>query len=494
MGLLGFYFVYRYKKGGFEQIAQEILHHTESEASRRRAEFDIQLKQKEFDHRQSLERVSEQKMQKLALREEKLDRQLTDIEKKMQGCDKREKELARMKEESIQKESELESLKMENLIQLESLAGISSTDAKNMLVKQFSKDIETECGAILTRQKKEIEEDAEKHAIAIITTAIHRLTLPTVSEVAVITVALPNHEMKGRVIGREGRNIRILEQATGVNFVIDDTPNAVLISGFDPIRKEIARIALKELIQDGRIHPTRIEEVVAKAEEKVHTKIKSYGEEAAMQAGSLSLHTELINLLGKLHFLYSYGQNMLAHSLEVSYLMGIIAAELRLDSERARRMGLLHDIGKALSHEMEGSHALIGQQIALKYGECEEVANGIGCHHDEVQPLTIEASLISAANKMSAERPGARSEALEHSIKRSLKLEQISYQFEGVEKAYAMYTGKEIRVIIEPDKFDDSATVQLAREIAKKIEKELSYPGKIKVTVIREKRAVEYAS
>jgi ribonuclease Y len=299
--------------------------------------------------------------------------------------------------------------------------------------------------------------------------------------------------MKGRIIGREGRNIRALERATGINFIIDDTPGAVVLSGFDPVRKHIAKMALAELVQDGRIHPTRIEEVVEKATLNVHKQIKQYGEDAALRAGAMNLHPELINLLGKLKFRYSYGQNVLDHSLEVSYLMGLMAAEMGLDIRLAKRIGLLHDVGKAVSHEIEGSHAIIGHDLALKYGESKEVANGIGCHHHEMAPITVEADLCSAADAISASREGARIEAVEEYIKRLKKLEDMALEFNGIEKAYAMQAGREVRIVVLPDEVDDVGVVNLARELTKRIEQELSYPGKIKVTVIREKRIVEYA-
>jgi ribonuclease Y len=299
--------------------------------------------------------------------------------------------------------------------------------------------------------------------------------------------------MKGRIIGREGRNIRALERETGINFIIDDTPGAVVLSGFDPVRKHIAKMALTELVQDGRIHPTRIEEVVEKATLNVHKQIKQYGEDAALRAGAMNLHPELINLLGKLKFRYSYGQNVLDHSLEVSHLMGLMAAEMGLDIRLAKRIGLLHDVGKAVTHEIEGSHAIIGHDLALKYGESKEAANGIGCHHHEMPPLTIEADLCSAADAISASREGARIEAVEEYIKRLKKLEDMAAEYPGVDRAYAMQAGREIRIVVLPNEIDDAGVINLARELTKRIEQELSYPGKIKVTVIREMRVVEYA-
>ncbi len=493
-GMLILFLSYKLKKKSFEKLASEIIERAEKEADQRSARLEIDLKQKELEHRSALEKLSEQKMQKISLREEKLDRQLALFEKKIQEVEKKEKELSKLtfKNEEQEKHNQHQNEVLKT--SLEALAGMNVQEAKKEMVDRFAAQAQAECASLLYKHKQHSDFEAERYAASIITTAINRLSVATVSEVSVVTVALPSAEIKGRVIGREGRNIRLLEQVTGVNIVVDDTPNAIVISGFDPIRKEIARLALKELIQDGRIHPTRIEEAVALAETKIQSQIINYGEEAAIKAGSLAFHPEIIKLLGKLHFRYSYGQNVLEHSLEVSHLMGMMATELKLDVERAKKIGLLHDIGKAVSHEMEGSHALIGEQFALSYGESEEVANGIGCHHDEIKPTSIEAALCSAADKISGARPGARVEALEQYIKRSVKLEQLSYQFEGVEKAYALHAGRELRVIVEPEKFDDASTLLLARNIAQKIEKEMSYPGKIKVTVIREKRVIEYAS
>jgi ribonucrease Y len=361
------------------------------------------------------------------------------------------------------------------------------------LLSRLTNEVKTDAANLIRRIRKEAEEEAEKQASTIIATAINRLAISCTSETTVCTVAIPNEEMKGRIIGREGRNIRALERETGVNFIIDDTPGAVVLSGFDPIRKHIAKFALTELIQDGRIHPTRIEEVVEKSTLNVHKQIKQYGEDAALRAGAMNLHPELINLLGKLKFRYSYGQNVLDHSLEVSYLMGLMAAEMGLDIRLAKRIGLLHDVGKAVTHEIEGSHAIIGHDLALKYGESKEVANGIGCHHHEMVPFTVEADLCSAADAISASREGARIEAVEEYIKRLKKLEDMALEFSGIEKAYAMQAGREIRIVVLPDQVDDLGVVSLARDLTKRIEQELSYPGKIKVTVIREKRVVEYA-
>ncbi len=482
-GLLLYYLIHKIRTGGFEKLSEQILQRAQLEAERKENALALKLQEREFAFRSELE-------QKSLKEKQKIDRQLEEIEKKLSEISKREAKLDKIEEERlILREKQAAVLK-----DLERLASLTRDEARAELFQKVSKECQHETAKLIQRTKKEAEEESKKSAAQIIATAINRMALSTTSEISVITVALPNQEMKGRVIGREGRNIRALEQSTGVNFVVDDTPNAIVISGFDPIRKEIAKQALKTLIQDGRIHPTRIEEVVQRTKERVEMEIKEYGEDAALRASVMGLHPDLLTLLGQLNFRFSYGQNVLEHSVEVSRLMGMIASELDLDCALARRIGLLHDIGKAVSHEVEGSHALIGRDQALRYGESEWVANGIGCHHEEILPTSIEASLCGAADKISGGRPGARVEALENYLKRAHRLERISTQFEGVEQAYALQAGREIRVIVEPDRFDDAATLHLARSIARQIEHELSYPGKIKVTVIREKRAIEYAT
>ncbi len=482
IGFLATFLYYRWRKGGSEKIAQEILAKAEAEAEQIRKASQIEVQKKEQELAQLIEG-----------KREKLDQQLSHSERRAQEIDKKEKELTKVKLQLENRQKELFSHEKRCEEKIHQVAAISAEEAKSYLLNRYQEEVRAECAAYLVKQRREVEEEAEKEASRILSTTINRLSTAAVSDMAIATVALPNQEMKGRVIGREGRNIRILEQATGMNFIIDDTPGAIVISGYDPVRKEIAKIALKELIQDGRIHPTRIEEVVLQAEKKVELLIREKGEEAALLAGNFVFHPELVHLLGLLYFRYSYGQNLLTHSLEVSRIMGIIAEELHLDGPRARRMGLLHDIGKAAPPELEGSHALIGQQLALKYGEKADIANGIGCHHGEIEAETIEASFCTTADALSANRLGARIEAMESYLKRSAKLEAISRQFDGVEKAYAMQAGRELRVIVEPKSYDDTSALHLARAIAQKIEKELSYPGKIKITVIRESKAVEYA-
>jgi len=486
------------KISSFERLSREILHKAQKEIETKWTETELSLKQKEIEHQHYLNQLTEERRKKLDIekerfekREEKLDKQLTLVENKLIEIKKRENQIGIQKTELKELRSTLTAKETKILSQLEQLGNLTSSEAKTLLLEKTAREVRLEACNLTLQIKKETQEEAKREATQILCTAINRLALPTVSEVTVSMIPLPNEEMKRRVIGREGRNIRALEHATGVNFVIDD---GVVISGFDPIRKEVAKRALRKLIKDGRIHPTRIEAVVAKTQKELQEQIKTYGEDAAIRAGILNLHPEIIRLLGELKFRYSFGQNILEHSMEVCYLMSIMMQELGLNSDLAKRIGLLHDIGKAVSHETEGSHALIGYETALKFGEKEEVANGIGCHHDEIPPKTIEASLCCSANKISGSRVGARIEALEQYIKRARKLESLSSQFEGVKKAYALQAGREVRVIVEPDYYDDASMICLAQDLAKNIEKELSYSGRIKITIIREQRAIEYAT
>lgn len=499
-GFMLLWFYYRLKKGGFDRIASDILHRAELDADTMKKAQELLSKQQQLDQQREMEQFwqgEKRKVQKeeerLKQREDKLEGRMHLVEKKLSDIEKREAILIARKGQLDEEKKGVGEIQLQLLGQLERLSGLSASEAKELILAKISSEVKTDAAHLIRRTIKEAEEQAEQQSRRILATAINRLAAPCVSEATVNTVAIPNEEMKGRIIGREGRNIRTLERLTGVNFVIDETPGAIVLSGFDPVRMQVAKLAVTELVQDGRIHPTRIEEVVEKAQGQVQKLIRQHGEDAALRAGAINIHPDLIGLLGRLKFRFSYGQNVLDHSLEVSYLLGMMAAELGLDVRMARRIGLLHDIGKAVTHEIEGSHAVIGHDLALKFGESREVANGIGCHHHEMDPITVEGSLCSAADAISASRQGARSEPVEEYIKRLKKLEEIAMEFEGVEKAYAMQAGREIRAVVLPDILDDTATVHLARDLAKRIENELSYPGKIKITIIREKRAVQYA-
>ena len=491
---------YRFKVGDFHHLAASLIQKAENDAETVKKEAELEAKSKRLEIQNEIEtwklqqekKILEEK-ERLQKREDKLEASLSLMEQNLIQTEKKNALLDKNRKALEKKKAYLEEASQKMQVSLENISKLSKKEATQALLEQTSAEINKERALYLERIHKETQEEAHLIASTILSTAINRLAVSCVSENTIFTVSLPNKEMKGRIIGREGRNIRTLEQATGVNFVIDDTPQAVILSGFDPVRRHIAKTALEELILDGRIHPTRIEEVVRKSKSNIEETIIVKGKEAALKAHVHNLHPEMSKLLGQLHFRYSLGQNVLEHSLEVSALMGMIAAELQLDETLARRIGLLHDIGKAVSHEVEGSHAMIGHDLALKYGECQKVAVGIGCHHNEIPPNTIEGSFCGSADAISASRTGARVEAVAQYIKRLTLLEEISLNFPGVEKAYAMQAGREVRVVVQPDLVDDDSALDLSRSIAKTIERRLSYPGKIKVTVIREKRAVEYA-
>ncbi len=415
------------------------------------------------------------------------------VEKRQEQIEKREKVLQAKEESIAQMEKEIEALKDQSLKELERIANMTVEEAKELLISNIESEARREALARLYEIEMELKEEADKKAREIIASAIQRCASDEVASSTVTVVTLPSEEMKGRIIGREGRNIRTIEMLTGVDLIIDDTPEVVVLSSYDPIRREIARISLERLIQDGRIHPARIEEMVEKAQQEVENRIKEEGERAIFEAKITRVHPEIVRALGRLTFRTSYGQNVLQHSKEVSRLAGMMAGELGLDPTLAKRAGLLHDIGKALDYDAEGPHALLGAEFARKYNENEIVVNAIASHHGEETPNSIEAVLVQAADAISAARPGARKETLEAYIKRIKRLEELAVAFDGVEKAYALQAGREIRVIVEPEKIDDLSAYELARDLAKRIEDELEYPGQIRVIVIRETRAIEYA-
>lgn len=461
-----------------ESLRKEALLEAKDENHRLRAELERETKER----RSEIARQEKRTIQK----EETLDRKIDNLEKK-------EDSLNRKLNEIQEKEDQAEALHQQRKTELERVSGYTSDEAKRVLMDEISQDAKHEAALLVKEIETRAREEGDKRAREIITQAIQRCASDHVSETTVHVVSLPNDEMKGRIIGREGRNIRTLETLTGVDLIIDDTPEAVILSSFDPIRREVAKNALEKLIVDGRIHPARIEEMVEKSKRDVENGIKEEGEQAAFETGIHNLHPELQKLVGRLKFRTSYGQNVLKHSIEVSKLCGLMASELGLDPTTAKRAGLLHDIGKAVDHEVEGSHAMIGAELARKYHEPPAVVNAIGAHHGDLEMENLEAVLVQAADAISAARPGARRETLETYIRRLEKLEEIANSYEGVEKSYAIQAGREIRIVVKPEIVDDLGTVQMARDIVRRVEEELDYPGQIKINVIRETRAIDYA-
>jgi ribonuclease Y len=430
---------------------------------------------------------------RLLQREENLDRKVEMIDQKEKELNKTTSHARQMKEEAGRKKEELERLFNEEKQRLQEISGMSKEQAKKMLVQKMEGEAKNDAALAIKKIQEETKDKADKEARKIVGLAIQKCAVDHTVDTTVSVVNLPSEEMKGRIIGREGRNIRALEMATGVDIIIDDTPEAVIISGFDRLRREVARISLKRLLEDGRIHPGRIEEVVAKVKKEIEANVKQEGENTLLDLGVHGVHSEIVKLLGRLKFRTSYGQNVLQHSKETAHLMATMAGELRLDVTLAKRIGALHDIGKAVSHEVEGTHSKIGAEIAKKYGEPDIVVHAIEAHHGDIEPKTLLAVLAQAADAISAGRPGARRETLESYIKRLENLEGIANEFEGVEKTYAIQAGREIRIIVQPERIDDARAAVMAQEIKKKIESGMQYPGQIKVVVIRETRSIEYA-
>lgn len=472
-----------------ERVREETLGQVET----LRKEALILAKEEVLEERKSLEEEIQRKRKELQNFESRILRREEMLERKLEQVEKTEN-LLRKRQEELEKEKEVvESIKAREAQELSRIANLSWEEARQELLERVEKTLDYEVGVKIKEAEERAKREAGKMAQEVVAQTIQRYAADFTVENTVSVVNLPSDEMKGRIIGREGRNIRTFEMITGVDLIIDDTPEAVLISSFDPIRREVARLALEKLIVDGRIHPARIEELVDKAKLQVEEKIIQEGEQALFDAGVKNVNSELVKLLGKLYFRTSYGQNVLQHSKEVAYFASLMASELGVDTTLAKRAGLLHDIGKALDHEVEGPHAKIGAELASRYGEKKEVVHAIEAHHGEVEAQTVEAVLVQAADAISASRPGARRESLESYIKRLEKLEKIADGFEGVEKSYAIQAGREIRIMVKPDRIDDARAAKLAYDIARKIEKELEYPGQIKITVIRETRTVEYA-
>lgn len=481
------------KVGSAEAKAREIIDEALKTAETRKKEMLLEAKEESIKTKNELEKESKERRAEIQKYERRVLSKEETLDKKLEAVEKRDSSLGRKEEELNRKKQEVEALSAKRVQELERISGLTSVQAKEYLLKTVEEEVKHETAVMVKEMENKAKEESDKKAKEYIVNAIQRCAADHVSEATISVVQLPNDEMKGRIIGREGRNIRTLETMTGVDLIIDDTPEAVVLSGFDPVRREVARIALEKLIIDGRIHPARIEEMVEKAQKEVETMIREEGESATLEVGVHGIHPELVRLLGKMKFRTSYGQNVLKHSIEVSLLCGLLASEIGLDVRIAKRAGLLHDIGKSIDHEVEGSHVQIGADLCRKYKESAVVVNAVEAHHGDVEPHSLIACIVQAADAISAARPGARKENLETYTNRLKQLEDITNEFKGVEKSYAIQAGREIRIMVVPEIINDADMILLARDISKKIEAELQYPGQIKVNVIRESRVTDYA-
>ena len=481
------------KIGNAEARAREIIDDAVKTAEAKKKESLLEIKEESIKNKNELEKETKERRSELQRYEKRVLSKEEALDKKSEAIERREAGFTAKEEELRQREAKVEELSQQRVQELERISGLTSEQAKEYLLKTVEEDVKHDTAKMIKELEAQAKEEADKKAKEYVVTAIQRCAADHVAETTISVVQLPSDEMKGRIIGREGRNIRTLETLTGVELIIDDTPEAVVLSGFDPIRREVARIALEKLIVDGRIHPARIEEMVEKAQKEVDTMIREEGEAAALEVGVHGIHPELIKLLGRMKFRTSYGQNALKHSVEVAQLSGLLAGEIGLDVRLAKRAGLLHDIGKSIDHDVEGSHIQIGVDLCRKYKESPTVINAVEAHHGDVEPETLIACVVQAADTISAARPGARRETLETYTNRLKQLEDIANQFKGVEKSFAIQAGREIRIMVVPEQVSDADMVLLARDIAKQIEFELEYPGQIKVNVIRESRVTDYA-
>ena len=481
------------KIGRTEEYANNLLAEATHKAEEKKKEAILEAKEEVIRLRSELDKEVRDRRSEVSKQERRLNQREETLDKKLDNLEAREESLNEKYKEAERIEAEAQKLHDQQQSELERISNMTMEEAKDVLISRIQKDAYHDAAVMVRDIESRAKEEADKKARNIISLAIQKCAADQVAETTVSVVALPNDDMKGRIIGREGRNIRALETATGVDLIIDDTPEAVIISGFDPVRREVARIALEKLIMDGRIHPARIEEMVEKARKEVDNQIREAGEQAIFETNLHGIHHELVKLLGRMRYRTSYGQNVLRHSIEVSHLAGVMAAELGADVTLAKRAGLLHDIGKSIDHEVEGTHVTIGAELAKKYHESDAVVHCIMAHHNDVEPTTVEAVLVQAADAISAARPGARRESIENYIKRLEKLEEIADSFEGVDKSFAIQSGREVRIMVKPEDVNDAGTLILAKEIVKRIENEMEYPGQIKVSVIRETRSVEFA-